>query len=293
MTALQYSTPIDHSTDPGFRAWALELSTYLQSAGLVKTADTGQINFVTVSKPSANTAAGYEIYTLNDSLAGTRPVYIKLEYGSGSTNIIPQIWITTGSGSNGAGALTGYLTTRKTSLFHGSLLSTVTNYTTSICVTDGFVGVAFKLGASSVNNNNAGFFAVCRSCSDSGVVTGDWLSVYTTPTSSTAAIQQQTMDYIGNQLYSITDSSYSTVVGNVASSLVGMDIQVYKHFAITPRVRPVFQLFTVITNEGGTYNTFTTASVGSVSHNYISLGGNVTRVSVNSQTTSSLAMLWE
>lgn len=97
----------------GIRTWGKFISDGLGYIGWVKTADTGQIDFTTVTSPgSINTPLGYEIWRMADSLQGTTPVFMKIEYGCGATNTHPALWITLGSGSDGAGNLTGQLTAR-------------------------------------------------------------------------------------------------------------------------------------------------------------------------------------
>jgi hypothetical protein len=104
------NTTINPSTcmanDAAFRAWGSILSAAIATAGWVQTADTGQINWSTVVRSAGGTAAGYEIWRLNDSLQSTAPIYIKVEYGTGPTTAYPGLWITAGTGSDGAGALT-------------------------------------------------------------------------------------------------------------------------------------------------------------------------------------------
>jgi hypothetical protein len=104
----------DNSTDTNFRAWGSWISTELAAMGWVQTADTGQINWTTVTHPTvANTAQGYEIWRMADTLQATAPVVIKLEYGGGAAAADPSVWITAGTASNGAGTLTGAATTRQ------------------------------------------------------------------------------------------------------------------------------------------------------------------------------------
>lgn len=97
-----------NSSDANFRAWGSAVSAKLASMGLVQTGDTGQINWATVLAPVAlNTVQGYEIWRFADTLQATAPVYFKLEYGSGAATNDPSFWFQIGSGSTGAGALTG------------------------------------------------------------------------------------------------------------------------------------------------------------------------------------------
>jgi len=85
----------------------------MAAGGWVQAAETGQVNWTTVTKPTVtNTAAGFEIWRMNDSLQATAPVFMKIEYGSGSNTAIPGLWITVGSATNGAGTLSGTMSTR-------------------------------------------------------------------------------------------------------------------------------------------------------------------------------------
>lgn len=66
------------------------------------------------SYPGSNTPfAGHEIYRFNDDLQATAPLFIKVQYGQGSTNT-PAVFITLGKEVDAAGVLTGLvLTTQK------------------------------------------------------------------------------------------------------------------------------------------------------------------------------------
>jgi hypothetical protein len=98
-----------NSTDALFRRWVQFVHDALSVGGWVQTADTGQINPSTVTAPVAgNTMQGYEVWRMDDSLQGSFPVFLKLEYGSGNGGANePAVQITLGTGSNGSGTLTG------------------------------------------------------------------------------------------------------------------------------------------------------------------------------------------
>lgn len=99
-------------TDAEFRLLCQFISNNLQSGGVTKTADTGQVDTATVTRPgSTNTVAGYEIRTFTDTLQATVPIFIKLEYGTGATTGQFGVSISVGTGSNGSGTLTGVLQT--------------------------------------------------------------------------------------------------------------------------------------------------------------------------------------
>src|SRR5882757_2238071 len=146
------NTVVDQSTDAAFRVWIAEAITVLfTTLGVTQTADTGQINTATVTRPAViNTAAGYVIGRFNDTAQSTSPVFFKLEFGTGTvqpTN--PAMWITIGTGSNGSGTLTGVIGTRVSTGGFGAIASTITPYVTSGCynTTAGFLGFVWKMGA--------------------------------------------------------------------------------------------------------------------------------------------------
>jgi hypothetical protein len=98
------------TSDAHFRLWGSRLNAAFAGAGLVQTADTGQINWTTVSRPTAaNTIAGYEMWRFDDSLQGSAPIYIKIQYrslGNASGNSA-GVRFTVGQGTDGALTLTG------------------------------------------------------------------------------------------------------------------------------------------------------------------------------------------
>lgn len=108
-TAANAALPFINDTDANFRAWVQFISDNLQTAGFIKTADTGQVDTATVTRPLAvSTYQGYEIRRMDDALQASVPVFIKIEYGSlnnAATN--PAIRLTIGTGSNGSGTITG------------------------------------------------------------------------------------------------------------------------------------------------------------------------------------------
>lgn len=107
MSVQTFSVAGDSSTDASFRAWGSALSAALDAAGFPKTADTGQVNWATVTHPvSSNTTTGYEVRRFNDALQATAPVFFKIEYGMYTTSAAPSLWFTIGTGSDGAGTIT-------------------------------------------------------------------------------------------------------------------------------------------------------------------------------------------
>lgn len=160
--ALTYS----NSSDATFRAWASGVSAALQACGLVKTTDTGQIDFATVlTSTAADQVRGYEIFRFSDSLQATRPVFIKVEYGSGaSVASSPGMWVSVGTGTDGAGNLTGNTSRQKVA----SLTAAAGALTTFVSGSSNRIGFA-------VYTSHFGTFMIERSKDDFGVDTGDFI----------------------------------------------------------------------------------------------------------------------
>lgn len=108
MTTASSSLEFNNTSNAQFRAWGSWVGSTLTTFGFPKTADTGQINWTTVSAPGAgSTIQGYEVRTFNDSAESTSPIYMKLEFGSGTNAATPFMYLTVGTGSDGAGTITG------------------------------------------------------------------------------------------------------------------------------------------------------------------------------------------
>lgn len=141
--ATDYATIyFDSTTDEAFRLWGSRISQALSACGLIKTADTGQINWTSVARPVDTSVGekiiGYEMWRFDDALQATLPVFIKVEYGAGkwynATRVtqnynVPVIFVTIGTATDGAGNLTGTLTSSRFRVGGGSIYSTNTTST--------------------------------------------------------------------------------------------------------------------------------------------------------------------
>ena len=120
-----------NSSDANFRAWGSYLAARMEAVGIIKTADTGQIDWTTVTTPAGvNTYQGYEIRRFTDALQASAPVYLKIQFGEGAGVDGPGIRVQIGSGSDGAGNLTGNVSTARDA-------ETITNAAACIVVGSG------------------------------------------------------------------------------------------------------------------------------------------------------------
>lgn len=189
MATDQRTLNFSNASDALFRAWGSGIAAQLVACGLVQTADTGQIDWGTVTAPTAqNTMKGYEIYRFNDALQGTYPVFIKVEYGSSQFCTITYtagMYVTVGKATNGAGTLTGTTSTRRMiginkSPFYANTFTY--NSGDSFCSGGNSRICLFANRATTGPNYSQGpvysinqFFVVERSRDSSGAITSDYI----------------------------------------------------------------------------------------------------------------------
>jgi hypothetical protein len=167
MTTASSSSVINHTSDAGFRAWGSEFAAKLSAVGMVQTGDTGQINWVTVTRPGSNTSAGYEIWRFAGSF-----LYIRFDYGTGPSAAIPAILTQAGSGSNGSGTLTGQTDTQADCTAQLGPDSTSTSYTSRWCHissgADAALSVSWKEVSVSSGAGNMGFLVYGKTVDSAG-----------------------------------------------------------------------------------------------------------------------------
>jgi hypothetical protein len=111
----------DNTSLANFKAWAQAISSWFTTAGWTQTADTGQVNWSTISSVPAAGTFVYEMWQPSDALqTGSTAYYVKIQYGTGTASPAgPRCNIQIGLGTNGSGTLTGF-TTLQTDLSSGA-----------------------------------------------------------------------------------------------------------------------------------------------------------------------------
>lgn len=107
-----------NSSDALFRAWSSGLSTALAACGLVNHtpnianvlgigASGGELTWANIVAPSSiRETKGFEIWCFDDDLQATLPIYIKIKYGSSSSNVlVPRLSIQVGISCDASGEL--------------------------------------------------------------------------------------------------------------------------------------------------------------------------------------------
>ena len=229
MTLATFSVAMTNATDAQFRAWGKAISDSLQAVGIVKTADSGQIDWDTVAAPTAiNTQMGYEIYRFNDTLQSTAPVFIKLAFGSGASIKYPALWISVGTGSNGSGTITGEILPQQQNNAYDSSAS-VTHYISGS-------SNRFVIAIQGISSNSHIVLTVERTHNSSGSDTSNGVMVNRIA-GSNSVDSQHYLIFSDSSVVTVPQISCLTPVG--LSGAKSPDINLYPVRFFTPGEGPV------------------------------------------------------
>lgn len=162
------------SNDATWLAWVAAVSTAL-NAVLLKVADSADINAggpAATPKPAGGAFLGYEVFQFNDALQATKPVFIKVEYGTSSGSATaPTLRFTIGTTHNGAGTVGGR------TLVHIVSTTTINNATVAAIYASGDGSYVTFFGggdpASLIRDDAALWFVIERTRDFDGTPNGD------------------------------------------------------------------------------------------------------------------------
>lgn len=160
----------DNSVLANFKAWGSAISAFFTTAGWTKSSDTGQVNWSTIASVPAGGSYVYEIWTPNDGLTN---FYLKVEYGSYSTQAIPTMRLTLSSSTNGSGTCTGNIVGPYICSTQPNTSSTTVQYECDMSGAAGRIG--FMMWRNSANVQQ--LFAVERSLNSSGTYTSTYVTL--------------------------------------------------------------------------------------------------------------------
>jgi len=196
-----------NDTDAHFRAWATFIDTLLRTTGgWTKSTQTGEADPTTIAHPTvANTKQGFRVYAMADTLQGTSPVFIRIDWGSGAGANTPAIWITIGTGADGSGGITGTVLAA-TRIAANSNSSSQANNSYGSADTN---RVTFALFIQSVSSNYPILLGIERTKDSTGADTGTGLLIaYTVDGSAQFGVSQYLILAGGTQASSETGLSY-------------------------------------------------------------------------------------
>lgn len=289
MTTESWSFAVDHQNDAGFRAWVADLSARLSAIGLVQTADTGQIDTGTVSRPGTNSDGGYEIYRFDDPLQATAPIFIKFYYGTAGSANRTRIRIELGTGSDGSGAITGsWFTPINASAENG--FATGVTHASFLSHSPGYLALVWGVDGATTDLPRSVFY-LCRSCDANGDpdARGIWYAwgqggnLYSTGAAENlchnAAVNfDSAVAYHDAAASAITQSPCGLMplqqgTTSFPSSLNDDgDITAYPCFGAFPHMFPVFGMCFVWNTDIAQFGTFDAALIGSTPRTYLNVG---------------------
>jgi hypothetical protein len=281
------------TTDATFRAWGSAVSANLATVGLIQTADTGQIDWATVTMGGAG-VDGYEIWRFNDALQATAPVFMKIGYGNANLTTVPGVYLQVGTGSDGSGGLTGTVTTGNPKVGYTNSGGSVTPKACAMAYNGG--SFAFLGFEQTVAPNPQMFMAVSRTDNSSGIYDGSGLQVYYFANASYAVLTTQALNYpAATALTVASEGNYSFVPGsiNLTTTQVGVNPQVYAHWASLPGTALIPGMVTVMATDVVANTTFSVAIAGATARTYLRLDANWYGAVAPASTNTALAMIWE
>jgi len=180
-----FGVTMNNASNATFRAWGSVVSAQIGSI-LTRVVQAGDIDWATAIVPSTSAYAGSEVYRFNDAPQATAPIFIKVEYGTGSGATASSLRITVGKSADGAGNIGGVL------LAATAVVSFTAGTSTSNCYISGG-GSWFALSLDPISQG--GIFYIERSVNAGGVPTGDALLVGWQP-AATNSQNHRFIDYV-------------------------------------------------------------------------------------------------
>lgn len=205
-------------TVANLRAWINEMRACFSGAGLVQTSDTGQVNPATTD-PAAVADAGYEIWRFSDAEQSTNPIFLRIRYRRGSANGLFTLFVQAGTGTDGAGNLTGTVS----STFDCRIANNSSSNIAGVGTHYAYFGRGTFWLADAVDSTCPAystiprtFFLVARTRDDTNAIDGRGFLVCVPNGGfdySGANISQFVRTVSGSELVHIANSQYSMIVG--------------------------------------------------------------------------------
>ena len=260
------------TSDATFRTACSGIHTAITAVNIIQTADTGQINWGTVTRPGVGyTSAGYEIFRFNDSLQATSPVFIRLDYGVSSRTDFLGVWLTVGTGTNGAGTLTGNISTtafigcNNSAEAPASRISYFSGDTNRLCV------CLFPLPTTP--SYNWIVFGIERTHDTSGADTGDGAHIFMTSQASNGTCQYLPLGATTPYLPSLISGGWYCSAPLTGNGAFSPDIYTYPIKNYAPyETLPIFNFVHYLGSDVTTSTTVSITGYDSTSRDYYATG---------------------
>lgn len=236
-----------------FKQWIQSMHDNILASGLVQTADTGQLDIAGISAvPAAGAYAGYLVYKFADSLAGAKPVFIKLRpyvgQMGGSTYLVGTVAATVGFSTDGAGNMTG-INTGEFNFYNsgaGSVRSFTSGATTSYAIhSEGRFALALGINCyyNSYNNFSMLYLDVTRTLDSAGEPTTDGVVVTRNgvaydPNSTIGPATMRPAKALLNTAMGAWNQALAPFVGGQDAATAGGNTQIQRTYRLVPALVP-------------------------------------------------------
>lgn len=258
---------------PQQAAWINGVRDLLLAAGLVQTADTGQLVVTsggTYVQLNGQNVYGYHMFVFPDALQASTPVFLRVSYQWAANYNGPQVKFTVGTGSDGAGNLTG-------PQYVGNTMTNASTYVTTAvssyaCYVDGTFGCMLGYNINNVgglNNIHLASIVIDRIRNNSGVAQAGAVLVEGTSPNGTGASHRT--------LYGTNPPAQGSNIPALIPSMMatgsadGTSVNVFRHYAMSPTVKPSLGSLSYFFGEF-TALTPITATVLGAPHTYLPMG---------------------
>jgi hypothetical protein len=293
MTTAYTNTGWASGNDAEWRAWVTEFFDMIEDVGLVYVPTTGDLaDISTTSRPATTTTYYHRIYRFADALQATAPLFIKFEVGTGAAVANAGVRVSVGTDVTSAGVLQGGRVS--TSVAWNRVPSGAGSPQVSRAAAgEGYFWIGFKLAPSNVQIG-LGLF---RTFDGTGNPTAAGYAKYYPNSASPFQMLTQLCIFDGpvQSAVGATSSAFTCFLpSGYGSSVVGTDVQFWKHYQATPRVRcnPCVLTTYIIDTPEGTERSMLVA--GSLVRNYMSvgyvMGGSA---GANAGANHTLMLIWE
>lgn len=268
-------TPANTASNAQWVAWINGIRDLIAGVGLVQTSDTGQLVVTANSVPNwsgTNPLLGYHTFRFPDALQTSKPIILRVDYRLYSS-YYPYVAFTVGDGTDGAGNFIGAtftpgtLTGMNTSTYNTSAVS---NYA---CYVDGTFSCVLGIGINTANtlsaNTHMAAVIVDRERNNSGVAqAGGYLCEGTTVANTFSS---------SRSMYGSNPPATSGMVPALVPSMMapstaeGTNVNVFRHYMMTPGVKPSLGSLTYLYGEFGAFTPITVSVLGA-QHTYMPMG---------------------
>lgn len=286
-TARPYSRMYD--TDAaGYRAWVSSIHNAILACGLVQTADTGQADPATINPVTSIISAGYCVYRFNDALQVASPIYLRIDWSHGNGSNVAGLWISVGTGTDGAGNLTG-ATSGVFKCTPAQAATAAANHFVS--AEQGYFALACI--GTAANNMNGLAVGVERIRSADGSLRGDGYAVFAWCTALTGSVGAHRVVSIPQSLAYPARASWPGILGAGSSWAFGNNVGVSSLFPVSDRMNSPATLFMVgLNSDFLTAGATTQVDLYGSPVTYITVPRDV-QPTVDGATGTALLMRWE